>query len=203
MAKPANEKGQSSRESVVETIKQEHRALGSVVSVVQRVLQAIAAEKAEPDFALLSAALYYIDDFPERFHHPKEDEFLFKAIRGHAAEFDAILDELQNEHVRSAQMVRDMHRALVRYIAGAYGSLQLLIDCVGAYALMLSDHMKKEEELLTRVNGHLEEPEWRDIANAFASNEDPLAGYRIRTEFRKLRRRIEDLMPDSLRIRAR
>lgn len=73
----------SAYERVVEAIQQEHRVLGHVVEMLQRTLQEIAAEHIEPDFNLLAAILYYIDDFPERLHHPKEDAHLFKALREH------------------------------------------------------------------------------------------------------------------------
>ncbi len=35
---------------------------------------------AKPDFGLLGAMIYYIDTVPERFHHPKEEQYLFWPI---------------------------------------------------------------------------------------------------------------------------
>lgn len=193
----------SAYELVIETIKQEHRVLGHVVEVLQHSLRDISAEHAEPDFNLLAAILYYIDDFPERFHHPKEDEHLFKTLRGRSSEFDAVLDDLQHEHVRSAQMVREMHAALVHFLAGAYGSLQAFKSCVDAYASMLREHMRKEEDLLARAGASLPESAWQAILAAFAANEDPLLAHDVRTEFRKLYRRIQNLLPPKLRYPAR
>ena len=34
-----------------------------------------------PNFELLGAMIYYIDTVPERFHHPKEDQYLFRLLR--------------------------------------------------------------------------------------------------------------------------
>ena len=193
----------SAYELVVETIKQEHRVLGHVVEVLQHSLRDIAAEHAEPDFNLLAVALYYIDDFPERLHHPKEDEHLFKTLRARCPEFDAVLDDLEQEHVRDAQMVREMHAALVHYLAGAYGSLEAFKSCVDAYASMLREHMRKEENLLERAVTSLPESAWQDILAAFSANEDPLLAHDVRTEFRKLYRRIQNLLPRKLRYPAR
>jgi hemerythrin-like domain-containing protein len=189
----------SAYDLVVETIRQEHRVLGHVVEVLQHVLGDIAAEHAEPDFNLLAAALYYIDDFPERLHHPKEDEHLFAALRARSPDFNAVLDELQREHVLSAAMVREMHAALVHYLAGAYGGLQAFKSRVDAYASMLREHMRKEEDLLAKAAAALPESEWRDILTAFAANEDPLLARDVRTEFRRLYRRIQNLLPRKLR----
>jgi len=189
----------SAYESVVDTIKQEHRVLGHVVEVLQHSLRDIAAEHTEANFNLLAVALYYIDDFPERLHHPKEDAHLFKALRKRNSDFSAVLDELQREHVLSARMLRDMHAALVHYIAGAYGSLQTFKSRVDAYASMLREHMRKEEALLARAGTSLPESEWQDILAAFAANEDPLLAHDARAEFRLLYRRIENLLPHKLR----
>ncbi len=189
----------SAYELVVDTIKQEHRVLGHVVEVLQNSLRDIAAEHTDVNFNLLAVALYYIDDFPERLHHPKEDEHLFKALRKRSSDFSAVLDELQREHVLSAQMLRDMHAALVHYIAGAYGSLQTFKSRVDAYAAMLREHMRKEEALLARAGPTLSESEWQDILAAFAANEDPLLAHNVRAEFRLLYRRIENLLPHKLR----
>ena len=92
--------------------------LGHVVEVLQHSLRDIAADNTEANFNFLAVALYYIDDFPERMHHPKEDEHLFKALRNRSSDFGGVLDDLQGEHVLSAHMLRDMHSALVHYIAG-------------------------------------------------------------------------------------
>ena len=193
----------SAYELVVQTIKQEHRVLGHVVEVLQHLLRDFAAEHAEPDFNLLAAALYYIDDFPERMHHPKEDEYLFKALRARDSGFGGVLDDLQREHVRSAEIVGEMHAALVHFLAGAHGSLQAFTSCVDAYAAMLREHMRKEEDLLARASSSLPETEWQAILAAFAGNEDPLLAHDVRIEFRKLYSRIQNLLPRKLRYPAR
>jgi hypothetical protein len=71
----------SASEKAIATIRLEHRSLGVVLHTLQSLLGKIAAGHAVADFGLLASALYYIDDFPERCHHPKEDEYLFKRLR--------------------------------------------------------------------------------------------------------------------------
>ena len=191
------------REVVTATIKQEHYALGMVLALLQRVLADVAGGRAEPDFALFTAALYYIDDFPERCHHPKEDEFLFKALRDRTARHNAVLDDLQAEHVRSAQMVGYLHQALTHYQGGAPEGLRRLRDAVEAYAVMLHEHMNEEDELLAQAPDDLTEEDWTRIAAAFDANDDPLFGKNRRTEFNKLYLRILNLLPSRLRVPLR
>ena len=90
----------SASDTAIAIIKAEHKSLGTVLHTMQALLSRIAAGHIAADFGLLAAALYYIDDFPECCHHPKEDEYLFKRLRLRTAEFDAVLDRLQTEHVQ-------------------------------------------------------------------------------------------------------
>lgn len=182
------------------TIKQEHHTLGLVVEVLQRLLAEVEKQHAQPDFTLFSAALYYIEDFPERCHHPKEDQFLFDALRRRTAHFNSVLDELQADHIRSGQMVAYMERALVRCQAGAADGVARFKEAVDAYAVMLRQHMAAEERLLDRASSVLTEEEWRRIAAAFDANDDPLSGTNGREEFRKLYVRILNLLPRKIRV---
>jgi branched-chain amino acid transport system ATP-binding protein len=191
------------REVVTATIKQEHYALGMVLSTLARLLDDIAAGRGEPDFALFAAALYYIDDFPERCHHPKEDEYLFKALRTRTSRHDALLDDLQAEHVRDAQMVGYLHQALTHYQGGAPQGLERFRAAVEAYAAMLSEHMRKEDGLLEQAPADLTEEDWARMAAAFDANDDPLFGKNRRAEFNKLYLRILNLLPGKMRAPLR
>lgn len=193
----------SASDVAIAVIKQEHRGLTMVVQVLQRLLFDIAGLRTEPDYALLSAALYYIEDFPERFHHPKEDEHIFKALRLSSAEFNPVLDELQAEHIRSAHMMSILQRALVHYQGGAPEGLARFHAAVDAYAAMLDEHMRKEEELLYKAQGRLSAEDWAAITAAFEANDDPLFGSSCREEFRKLHYRIVMLLPRKMRLPPR
>ena len=184
------------------TIRQEHHSLGLVVEVLQRLLVDIDKQHAQPDFALFAAALHYIEDFPERCHHPKEDQHLFDVLRRRTSEFNATLDELQADHIRSGQMVGYMERALVRFQAGAADGLARFKKAVDAYAVMLHQHMETEEIVIERARGILTVDDWQRIAAAFEANDDPLFGANGREEFRKLYLRIMNLLPRKMRLHA-
>lgn len=201
---PSVDKGTASQggaSDAVALIRNEHRTLRTVIEMLRELLGKVARGHAEPDFGLFSAALYYIDEFPERVHHPKEDEYLFKALRARTSEFNAILDELQAEHIQSTRTMRQLFRALVRYQAGATGGLQEFRTTIEAYAVMQGEHMRKEEELLRRAIASLTAEEWTAVTAAFEANEDPLLGDDRRGEFRTLYRRIVNKLPQKLKLR--
>ena len=186
--------------SVIGTLREEHRSLRTVLHILERLLRDISELRSEPDFTLLCTALYYIDEFPERVHHPKEDEYLFATLRRRTAKFNPILDRLQGEHVRSAQMMTLVQRELVHYQGGAPNGLRRLRTALDAYAGMLEEHMRAEEELLKGAREHLTECDWRAIAAAFESNTDPLTASSPRDDFRRLRARIVNLLPRKMRL---
>lgn len=189
----------SAREEAVGTIRSEHLSLETVVEALRRIIAEVATQHAEANFALFSAALYYFDDFPERCHHPKEDEFLFKALRRRTTALNEELDELQAEHIRSAHMVTYLNRALVHYQGGAPEGLQDFRAGVDAYATLLSGHMRREEQLLASAQEYLIEDDWVQIAEAFKANVDPLFCDQRSVDYGRLYSRIVTLLPAKLR----
>ena len=199
MASANNPAAASNRDRAVAVIRAEHRALGTVVAALQRLLSDVRQGVTEPDCRLLATMLYYIEAFPERLHHPKEDRYLFKALRARTREGSAVIDELQSEHVRSAQMMAYLAQTLMRYQGGAPDGLDAFSTAVDAYAALLGDHMKKEEgTILSLADAHLTESDWAAIADAFAENRDPLFGEDADQEMRRLRNRIANLVPRKL-----
>jgi len=189
----------SDRDVAVATIKAEHRALGAILHTLQDLLGKVAAGHASPDFGLLSAVLYYIDDFQERFHHPKEEEYLFKSLNAATLDFDDVINGLQTAHVHGAHAVSQLHRYLVHYQGGACGGLDTLKAEVDAYAAHMAEHMRCEEELLERARDAIGEAGWARIAAAFDENDDPVFGNNRREEFRRLYQRLQLLAPRKLK----
>ena len=74
-------------------IRDEHRVLTAVLRSLQHLAREGARGDAELDHELFTVMLDYIDTFPNRFHHPKEDEHLFKALRRRTTAAATVLDE--------------------------------------------------------------------------------------------------------------
>lgn len=193
----------SDRDVAIATITAEHRALSAVLHTIQDLLATVEAGYGSPEFDLLAAALYYIDDFQERCHHPKEDAYLFKAVRAATSEFDAEIDALQAAHVSGVHAVARLHRCLVHYQGGAADGLAVFRASMDAYARQMADHIRREDELLARGASLVSEADWTRIAAAFDSNDDPLFGNNRRDEFTRLYQRIQRLAPRKLKRVAR
>lgn len=204
MARSDERTERTSRDRAVAVILAEHRALRAVVGVLQRLLDDVRQGLIEPDFRLLAAILYYIEAFPERYHHPKEDSHLFRALRARTREGADTLDELQGEHVRSGQLMAYLAQTLMRYQGGAPDGLDMFTAAADAYAALLNDHMRKEEGIiLPLAEAHLTETDWLAMADAFSENRDPLFGDEATQDMRRLRQRIVNLVPRKLQSMMR
>jgi len=147
--------------------------------------------------------IYYIDAFPERLHHPKEDDFLFALLAVSAPEARPLIEELCAEHAAGKRLIRELEAALIAFEVNGRSSLPAFADAVDAYARFHWDHMRKEEaRLLPLAERHLTEADWQAIDEAFAGNEDPVADLR-EASFDRLYQRIVSLAPDPVGLGER
>jgi len=179
----------------------EHRALAAVVHGLLYLVREIRRRGAKPDFALLGAMIYYIDAFPERNHHPKEDRYLFSLLRARCPQAGAVLDDLEREHEIGAQRIRELAHALARYEHGGDGEFEGFARTVEDYAAFHWRHMHREEQdVLPLARLHLAPGDWEAIDAAFEGNTDPLFDAGQVAGWDALFRRIMDLAPPPIGV---
>ena len=96
-------------------IKDEHRSLGAILHGFLYLVDEIRAGRMKADFKLLHAMLYYLENFPEKLHHPKEDAFLHRYMRLRSPQAAAILAVVEEEHRQSHAQSEAMLAALTNY----------------------------------------------------------------------------------------
>jgi len=173
----------------------EHRSMSAVLHGLKELARTAQDPRVRPNFAVFRAMVYYIDAFPERLHHPKEDKVLFPRVLARAPDIAPLLKELRQEHEKGAVLIRDLERSLISFEAcWPYGA-DRFEESVGAYAQFHWDHMRKEEEALVPLaEKTLTEDDWKAVATEFARNEDPIADLRHK-DFAELFSRIVALAP--------
>jgi len=72
------------RHLALDVIRDEHQALAAMLRSLAMLLTHARREGTLPDFAVLRAMLFYVDEFPERLHHTKESQLLFPKLRDKA-----------------------------------------------------------------------------------------------------------------------
>lgn len=181
-------------------IKAEHRALARVIGAMQALVARHRESSGRFDDELFEAMAKYVEDVPDRVHHPKEDRVLFPAVADHGASGRALVQELEREHARGAPMLAELRRALQAFRRGDENSLNRLATAVDEFAEFYWMHMRKEEQqLLPFAVEHLTAGEWSDVERAFSDNRDPVFDAALTEEYRQLYQRILELTPRPLK----
>ena len=182
-------------------IRSEHQSIAAVLHGLLYLTGQILEGRAKPYFELFGAMIYYIDTFPERLHHPKEDQYLFRALRLRHPESAMLLDQLQTEHELGARKIRALEQALTRYRYGGPDGLQAFNIALKDYCSFHWIHMRTEEkQVLPLAEKWLTSEDWAAIDAAFTDNKDPLFGIEANKEFGALFRCIVNLAPPPIGV---
>jgi hemerythrin-like domain-containing protein len=185
-------------------IRAEHRALAAVINNFKSMVAEIRAGRLVADYRLFWSMIHYIDAFPDRLHHPKEDDWLFARIQQRTRAADELIEELAKQHLATESELHHLRKALGNYEAGLAGALDSLDVAIQRYAEFTWKHMAKEErELLPIGEECLTEDDWADIARAFQENCDPLTGAQEGAHFLTVFHQIVERTPAPMGLGAR
>ena len=177
-------------------IRQEHAALAAMLRSLPLLLDQTRRRGELPDFGLLRAMLFYVDEFPERLHHRKEDELLFPLLRARCPELTATLDRLDRDHAQGERAIRDLEHALLAFEVLGEPRRAAFERAVEGYVEFYLRHMALEEsEILPAAQRAFDAADWAAIDAAFAANRDPLTGHPAADEYAPLFSRIVNRAP--------
>ena len=180
-------------------IRDEHRSLAAVIHGLEYLIREARDGRAPPQIPLLRAMLYYINTFPEKLHHPKEDAYLFRMLRLRTSEFNDTLDELGRQHAAGHELVAELERRLDGYEADSSTGLAGFAAAVERFASAQWQHMNLETKvIMPAAQKHLTDEDWTEIARAFAENGDPRFSVDADEEFRQLFANILNLAPEHV-----
>jgi nucleotide-binding universal stress UspA family protein/hemerythrin-like domain-containing protein len=181
-------------------IRDEHRSLAAVLHAWMHALASARDAGSAVDVALMRAIVCYVQQFPLKLHHPKEEAHLFRRLRERTTSCNAELDELERQHERDGKLVAALAQQ-VEALATAtpeqrVNATRALDEEVGRYAAFLWDHLGREEgAILPAAQRHLLPDDWVAIDAAFSENDDPNFSGDTEQEFRKLFSRIVNVLP--------
>ena len=183
-------------------ITEEHQNLWRIASTIDLVADEIdGGSKVEVPF--FNSVFDYIEQYMDRAHHAKEDDFLFRLLRQRSPEAGAILDRLQAEHRNGPENLRDLRVKLASTAAGGENNAAFTA-ALRNYTQGMKSHVRSEEkDAMPLAREVLTADDWAEIDRAFLDNEDPLFGGKAKAEFRELFHRIVSLAPESVGLGAR
>ena len=186
----------------ISILKSEHRSISAVLHGLKELARMAQDAKVRPHFQVLRSMLRYMDEYPERLHHPKENDHLFSRLVARNPDARPLVEELQAEHEEGARLIRELERSLLFFEEGWPAGAREFQQAVDAYAEFHWKHMRKEEhELMPLAERALTAEDWKAINAAFAENRDPIAGMQER-DFEQLFSRIANLAPAPVGLGA-
>ena len=108
----------------IAVIQAEHRNLGMTMLCLQKIFDDMEHHNRKVDHRLLDSIMKYVESFLYRFHHPKEDDYLFPAILRHHPAAESLIDKLQSDHEAGAGACASLRQALSDFASEAMHTRQ-------------------------------------------------------------------------------
>jgi len=184
-------------------IRDEHRALAAVLRSVLMLVEDGPREQPGRFFDVLRAMLFYIDEFPERLHHPKESNLLFPKIARAEPALLNVIRKLEADHMDGEGRVRELQHLLLAWELVGESRREAFVDGVQAYVKFYLEHMRIEEtQLLPAAERSLTAQDWGELDDAFRTDPDPLASGSHEASYDRLFTRIVLSAPAPIGVGA-
>ena len=166
------------RPTALTVIRDEHQALAAMLRSMSLLLAHGRQGRSEAPFKVLRAMLLYVDEYPERLHHPKESGMLFPLLRQRCPALGATLDRLDADHAQGERSVRELEHLLLAWEVMGETRRAAFETALARFIAGYLTHMAAEEtEVLPVALQHLDAADWAALDAAFAANRDPLTGH--------------------------
>lgn len=190
--------------SALRTIRDEHAALAAMLQSLLWLVRRGPDEERARFFDTLRAMLFYIDEFPERLHHPKESDLLFPRVAKREPALLSVIAQLEQDHMKGESQVRDLQHRLLAWEWLGDSRQADFVEACERYVGFYLEHMRLEEqEILPAAQRVLDEADWQALDEAFEANRDPLTGrYAPDPAYERLFRRILEVAPAPIGLGA-
>jgi len=179
------------RRSALDIIRNEHRAIAAVLHCLSHILEEVRGHSLEPPFDVFELSLRYLSGFSDRFHHPKEDDFLFPALARRDPDSRETIETLQQQHEEGQRLTEELQAHLEIWKEHHPGGFRAFDKAIAAFIDFQWAHLKLEEStIMPAAREHLTAEDWGAIDDAFNENEDPLFGANPKAAFDGLFRKI-------------
>ncbi len=158
-------------------IRDEHASLAAMLQSMRTLVERGPSESRTNFFDVVRAMLFYIDEYPERLHHPKESNLLFPKVVKASPKVLGAVDRLERDHMYSEKAARDLQHLLLAWELLGARHREAFAQALGKYIDFYLGHMTLEEEvILPEAERTLSASDWAELDAAFAQNADPLTG---------------------------
>lgn len=159
----------------IRVIQEEHAALAAMLRSMLMMLDRGPGDAPESYFDVMRAMLFYIDEFPERLHHPKESDLLFPRVARHSPHLMPAIEQLERDHMKGEAVVRELQHLLLGWELMGDSRRARFEEELRKFIGFYLEHMRLEESvIIPEARKVLDEDDRKALDEAFLANNDPL-----------------------------
>jgi hemerythrin-like domain-containing protein len=168
----------------------EHVRFASLLDYIEQQMDAFHAGR-DPDFELLRDVVYYLHNYADRYHHPREN-VAFARLAAREPWIGLVIGRILQEH----RVLESAGATLLKYLDDILEDVVISRETVEAaaatYLVYYRHHLATEEsEVLPRAARNLKPEDWAAVAAAAPAAPDPLFGDDVAERYRELRKRLK------------
>jgi len=153
----------------------EHASLTAMLQSLLLMIDRGPRDAPEAFFDVMRSMLFYIDEFPEKEHHPKESDVLFPRVARLSPGLFATIEKLEHDHMRGEQKIHELQHALLAWEILGESRMAAFTTAARDYVAFYRNHMRLEEKVVVPAAlAHFLPADWVEIDAAFGSNRDIL-----------------------------
>ena len=132
-------------------LKHEHRVIERALRALDGMCMHLKSRGSVPPEALYQI-LDFIQNFADRFHHAREETYLFPALSQNGIQKEGgALGFLTNEHEIERMLMAELELAIGEYRHGDSEAVDRFVEVANLYREHLVGHMREEDAILFRL----------------------------------------------------
>ena len=174
--------------TIVDSLHNEHRSIAKLLDILEHQID-VMAQAGAPDYELIQGIADYFCDYPDRCHHPKENE-IFARLREKFPEEAEAIGNIGQEHDVTAGRVREFRQLIREILQEGIVARTAAVGAARNFIEAERRHMKMEEARFFSV---AEKKLARGLGSGrreFDERRDPLSQGKADQDYKDLRERL-------------
>ncbi|HBE92566.1 MAG TPA: hypothetical protein DDW55_08560 [Gammaproteobacteria bacterium] len=169
----------------LESLYRDHDGLRRILYLLEELLISIYRGSSQ-NYPLLRRILAYIQDHPERVHHPAEDAVFSVMFKNgvNDRKFRDDVNTLMKDHSEIENIIRETIEAVDTMLVNPHPDVADIGDRLSTLINRQRAHLLFEEmNVYPQLAEHLGKKDWKNIATLVPDHEDPLFGGEVKKEY--------------------
>jgi hemerythrin-like domain-containing protein len=174
------------------TLKHEHRVIERALHALDGICMRLEWGDQVP-YDVLSQAVNFFSVFADRYHHGKEEEYLFPALALEGIPYQGgPLALMEQQHERERELTAEMSSAIEGYRGLDPESRQHFISAARSYCDHLLRHIEKEDSILFRIAAEILDDEGKAALSEGFKQAEAQLGLNTKEEYERVAARLEN-----------